>query len=489
MAEFDPSAVPSFPIYTLHLDEVEQRLELDGMPLEPSYGQDPHAAGIDAVVRKAQSQDLEAVRVRVYSTTGDIWDMVVTAAGDTFDTTTPADDQSSKPFRGRKLLVPAVLVAVTVTIAGGITAAFLVNDREEPEPWATPGVDAQLPIALPSEYSTRAAWSVQVDTDSDIAALDDGHIFTTGVNGTLIAREPDTAQPVWRSRTVPDTLDTLVQTQWQSEDILAAHVGRDLYVWETHLPPGQDHAQSHAIAVDHGWRVDLNGPAPMIDMGDWIVGIPGDDYSVDQIVIPAGTRPLTATPQGGVLAVDDENVLELDAEGDITDTTAYSSDDDIDTTPDQLWMLDDNHALFAWDNAEPTLSIYRLSDGQELATSAAQYMPRQDAVPIIDRASQSAALGDIALKWGNDVAGIHELDGLEVTTVHDGVVYGTDNEFGPVSIDLTTEDAEQESWDSYNPDDPAPDLVTDDGAYVIAPQLDQTILYQAPNTTRSEDNS
>src|SRR5699024_1330328 len=488
MSGIDPDAVPPFPIYTLHLDENEpQRLELDRMPLEPSYGQNPRAAGIEAVARQAKSHDLEAVRVRIHSTTGDIWDMIVTADGQAIDTTKPADEDEANPARRRKLLLPIILAIGTLGIAGGVAAALVVTDDGEPETWAIPGVEAQLPVALPGEYSSRASWSVAVDKDSDVTALESGHILATGTDGNLVARDPDTAQPVWSSRNAPSDLSTLVQTQWQSKDVLAAYVGRNLYVWNLQIPEGQNRAQSHTISVEHQWRVDLNGQAPMIDMGDWIVGVAGDDYGIDQLVIPAGTRPLTATPQGGVITASQDNFHTIDSTGETTNTIAYSTDDDIDTMPDRQWMLDDDHAVLGWDTEEPTLSIYRLSDGQQVATSSVGYLPRQNTTPVIDRASQSAALGDIALSWGSDDAAIHEIEGLEISAVHDDSVFGMYQTSGPVSLDITDEEADPEPWDSYNPDDPAPALVTDDAAYVIAPQLDQTILYQARDTTRSED--
>lgn len=487
MTGIDPEAVPPFPIYTLQLDEDKQRLELDGIPLEPSYGQDPHAAGIEAVARKARSQDLEAVRVRIHSTTGDIWDMVVTADGEAIDTTKSVDEGQAPLSRRRKLLVPTILAIATLGIAGGVIAALVITGDEEPPTWTVPGVEAQVPIALPSEYSAQAAWSVPVDQDSDVISLESGHILATGTNGNLIARDPDTAQPVWNSNNAPSDLSTLVQTQWQSQDVLAASAGRNLYVWNLHPPEGQNRAQSHTIGVEHHWRVDLNGQAPMIDMGDWIVGIPGNDYSIEQLVIPAGTRPLTATPQGGVITVSQDSFMTIDSTGETTETIRYTTDDDIQNVPDQSWMLDDDHALLGWDTQDPTLSIYRLSDGEQVATSTVNYLPRQDTVPIIDEPSQSAVLGDIALSWGDDAA-IHEIEGVEISTVHDGIAYGTDQTSGPVSLEITDAEASPEMWESYNVDDPAPDLVTDDAAYVIAPQLDQTILYKAPDTTRSEDS-
>lgn len=489
MTSIDLESVPPFPIYTLQLDEDVQRLELDGMPLEPSYGQDPHEVGIEAVARKAQSQGLEAVRVRIHSTNGDLWDMIVTADGDAVDTTQPADgEEANTPRSRRKLLMPVILAVAVLGIAGGIAAAFLVVGGEEPEIWTVPGTDAQIPIALPHEFSSQAAWSIPVHQDADVTALESGHILATGTNANLIARDPETAQPVWKTQNAPSDLTSLVQTQWQAKDVLAAYAGRTLYVWNIQLPEGQDRAQAHTINIEHQWRIDLNGQAPMVDMGDWIVGVPGQNYGLDQLVIPAGTRPLTATRDGGVIAASQDQFFTIDSTGETTNTIGYTTADDVETVPDQLWMLDDDHVLLGWDTEEPTLSMYRLSDGEQVATSSVQRLPRQDVLPVIDTASHSAALDDIALSWGPDDAAIHSIEGLEISAVHDNTAYGVHRESGPVSLDLTDAEADPEPWESYNPDDPAPDLVTDDAAYVIAPQLDRTILYQAPVTTRSEDS-
>lgn len=481
----DPSAVPPFPIYTLHLDEDARQLTLDGVPLEPSFGQELHAAGIEAVIRKATSQALEAVRVRVHSESGDVWDMVVTAKGEVIDTTKPVDDSEQQPKRRRKAVFPIILTVGILGIAGGIVAVrgFIGND--DPDVWTPPGVEAQVPVALPSEYSSRASWSIPVDKDSDVEVLDSGHILSTSTSGDLVARDPETAQPAWRSGDAPRDLGTLVQTQWQSQEVLAAYSGRELYVWNLQLPEGQQRAHAHIIDIDHHWRVDLNGQSPIIDMGDWVVGIPGEAYSLDRLVIPAGTRPLTAIPSGGVITVSQDSFITVDQTGEVAATVTYDTDDAIQTVPDQLWMLDDDHVLLGWDAKHPTLSVYRLSDGERLATTTVRHVPRQSSVPIIDEASQSAAVGDVALSWGSDPV-IEPVEGMEISAVHSGMAYGKGQSSGPVRLAIGSEEA-PEPWDTYRSDDPAPDLVTDDAAYVIAPQLDETILYQAPVTTRNED--
>src|SRR5699024_11225096 len=88
------------------------------------------------------------------------------------------------------------------------------------------------------------------------------------------------------------------------------------------------------------------------------------------------------TPQGGVITASQDNYHTIDSTGETTNTIAYSTDDDIDTMPDRQWMLDDDHAVLGWDTEEPTLSIYRLSDGQQVATSSVGYLPRQNTTPV-----------------------------------------------------------------------------------------------------------
>src|SRR5690625_4726000 len=104
MAAIDPHTVPPFPVYTLLLNEHTQRIELDGMPLEPSGGQDYKQAGIQAIIRKASVQNLDAVRVNVHNHEGDRWSMVVTQDGNVYDTT-PAEEEEAQPTNYRSYMI------------------------------------------------------------------------------------------------------------------------------------------------------------------------------------------------------------------------------------------------------------------------------------------------------------------------------------------------------------------------------------------------
>lgn len=482
MAEIDPDSVPPFPIYTLVWDKQTKRVELDGLPLEPSVGQDYKQVGINAVKQKATAQNLDAVRVTVRSTDGNEWQMVVTQHGHVYDTT-PSEEEEAKPKNYRPYLIGGSVALLTVGVVGAVVALNLSPEQDEGPEWTTPGVHAQIPRALPSEFDTIAAWSVPVAKESDVLELDTGHILSISENDSLVAREPTTAEPTWEGAAAPRDINDVVQTQWNGQDILAAHHGRELMLWDANDLDSGFRTEHVTIDIDHEYRVELHGQEPMVDMGDWVVGIPDGPRSLQQIVVPAGTIPLTATTDDEVITVADNEFLTVTTEGDTTHRTRYTPPDSDFTRPRTVWALDADHALLAWSHDNTNhVAIYRVSDGELLADAPVKRLPDQSSTLVPDNAANAAVLGDLLLTWEPGATGIQQNPGITVETIHDAVVYGTRSNADPARLDLTDSEAELESWQSYGAADKAPDLVTDDGAYVVAPQLDETILYKASTT-------
>src|SRR5699024_3747942 len=118
MAAIDPHTVPPFPVYTLLLNEHTQRIELDGMPLEPSVGQDYKQAGIQAIIRKASVQNLDAVRVNVQNHEGDRSNMVVTQDGNVYDTTRA--EEEAQPTSCRPYMIGGAAALLTVGVVGTV---------------------------------------------------------------------------------------------------------------------------------------------------------------------------------------------------------------------------------------------------------------------------------------------------------------------------------------------------------------------------------
>lgn len=479
MTEFDPHSVPSFPVYTLFWDDQTKRVELDGMPLEPSVDQDYKAVGIDAVKHKATAQNLDAVRVMVRSTNGNEWQMVVTQDGRVYDTTPPEEEQA-KPKKYRPYIIGGAAAVLAVGVTGAVVAINLSSGQDEAPQWTTPGVHAQIPRALPSEFENYASWSVPVAKDSDVVELDTGHILSISKNNSLVARQPTTAEPTWEGAAAPRDINDVVQTQWNGQDILAAHHGRELSLWAADDLDSGFRTEQVTLDIDHEYRVELHGQEPMIDMGDWVVGIPDGQRSLQRVVVPAGTTPLTATIDDEVITVADNEFLTVTTEGDITHRTRYTPPGSDFTRPRAVWALDADHALLAWSHDNTNhVAIYRISDGELLVDAPVKRLPDHRNTLTPDTAANAAVLGDLFLSWEPDATGIQQNPGLTVETIHDAVVYGTRSNDDPARLNLRETESELESWQSYGAADQAPDLVTDDGAYIVAPQLDETILYKA----------
>ena len=479
MAEFDPHSVPPFPVYTLIWDEQTHRVEFDGMPLEPSADQNYQQVGIEAVKQKATAQNLEAVRVTVRSTDGNEWQMVVTQDGLVYDTTPPEEEQT-QPNKYRPYIIGGAAALLTVGVVGAVTAITLSPGQDEAPQWTTPGVHAQIPRALPSEFDTSAAWSVPVAKDSDVLEVGSGHILSISENHSLVARDSTTAEPTWEGASAPRDINEVVQTQWNGQDILAAHHGRDLSLWAADNLDSGFRAEPIILDIDHQYRVVLHGEEPLVDMGDWVVGIPDGKRSFQRVVVPAGTTPLTATTKDEVITVADNEFLTVTTEGDITHRTRYALPDRDFTRPSAVWALDTDHALLAWSHDNTNhVAIYRISDGELLVDAPVKRLPDHRNILTPDTAANAAVLGDLFLSWEPDATGIQQNPGLTVETIHDAVVYGTRSNDDPARLNLRETEAELESWQSYGAADQAPDLVTDDGAYIVAPQLDETILYKA----------
>ncbi|MFC7403431.1 hypothetical protein [Citricoccus sp. GCM10030269] len=486
--DFDVEAVPAFPVLTLWMDEASERTELNGVPIEAAPGGDYREAAIDAVVRDVQKRALEAVRVRVLTPTGEAWDMVVTADGDVYDTTVTEAPATTKSARIRRPLVIGAVALCAVSFLGVGTAiglSALGEDTEEQ--WVVPGADRQIPIALPSPFALRSAWSVPVDEDSDVAALDTGHILSTAPGGTLTARNPETGQVAWRGNDAPDDLAATVHTDWAGQPSLVSLSGNQLRVWDLRTPQDGTTVTSTTITLEQDWRAEIRGERPFVDLGDWIVGVPQTGHRLRHVVIPAGTRAVTVTGQNQIITASDATLYTVNDDGIVAGRASYSAPAGTAGAPDRSWMLDNDHALLAWDSeaGETMMSIINVKDGTTRATAEVSRAPDQQERPIVDEQGRAAAFDSVSLSWGPDPV-LRPLESFETSTIHNATAYGLAGRENPAGLDLASLKSRPEPWDTFAEDDPAPDLITGDGAYVVADTLDTTVLYRAEKTNPEE---
>ncbi|QCU79615.1 hypothetical protein E7744_14955 (plasmid) [Citricoccus sp. SGAir0253] len=489
-ASFDVESVPAFPLLTLWWDEDAGRTELNGVPVEVTPGQDVRQAAIGAVARQVGERALDAVRVRVLSATGEAWDMVVTASGGVYDTTAE-ESEPARPAaaqRRRWLLIGACALGGLALGGVGAAVAVSVAGDDATEQWVVPGADQQIPIALPEPFSPRAAWSVPVAEDSDVAVLDTGHVLSADPDGTLTARVPETGQPAWRGTGAPEDLTTAVYTDWAGTPSLVAHAGTELRVWDLRTPADGSTVPAASVRLEHSWRVEVRGARPLVDKGHWTVGLPAPGARLHDVVIPAGSRALTATAEGHVITASAATLHTVTVEGTVTAERPLAPPAGTTGAPDASWMLDAETALLGWDTdaGDTVMALVNLADATTLATAEVPHAPDQRQQPLVDPAGRAAAFDTLALTWGEKPV-LRPLERFETATVDGTTAYGLADRTDPASLDLASLDSAPQPWSTYTDEDPAPDLVDDGAAYVVADTFESTVLYRSePDSTPAD---
>ncbi|WP_188806891.1 hypothetical protein [Citricoccus zhacaiensis] len=475
--------MPVFPVLTLWLDEGTERSELNGVPVEPVPGEGYRQAAIAAVVREVQRLCLDAVRVRVLSPTDEAWDMVVTATGDAHDATVtdPAADQPQRWPRRRWLLLGASTLGVLALGGLGTAVALSVTGESAPEQWVVPGADQQIPVALPEAFSGRSAWSVPVAENSDVTALDAGHILSADPDGTLTARDPETGQPVWRGTSAPKDLTAAVHTDWAGTPSLVAQAGNELRVWDLRTPEDGSTVPAATIPVDQGWRVEVRGARPLVAKEHWIVGIPTPGNGLTDVVIPAGSRALTVTGDNQIITATEDSLHTVNADGTVAGRVPLTAPTGSSGAPVASWMLDADHALLGWktkDSSTP-MAIIQIQDGATLATAEVPQPPDQrQQQPIVDAEGRTAAFDTLSLTWGEGAV-LRPLHSFETSTLDGTTAYGMAGRTAPASLDLSSLTSAPLPWETFTDEDPAPDLVEADAAYIVAETLENTVLYRS----------
>lgn len=477
--QLDPDTVPRFPVFHLTFNDEEKTAELDRVPVEAAYGEGIKEAAIQAIITKAQRQNLNAVRVRATTNQGDSWHMIVSTRGDVIDTTPAQEDEISKPGRTRKWLLIGAVSLTGLALVGATTAVIVsVLGPGQATGWTTPGTDQQIPVALPTDFADRSGWTVPIAPRTTLGHLDTGHIINAGRDGTILARDPSTAEILWRGTNSPEELAPVVNTTWNGADVLAWSSSSTLRIWDLRTPEDRSAVPATDIRLDQGTTVQLNGEEPVVNLGDWIVGIPGELGQLDHVTIPAGTLPLHATRERTVITIGESTIATVDATGAVVDETPWANPHD--TRPIRAWMLDDSHALLGWNTETPTIGLIDLDTTEILATTEINRLPDQSVIPTLDSNGGAATLESLAVVWDTGEPSLHPFEHFTVETINQGLAYGTSREDGAATLDLHTPDAVPEPWDTFTDEDAPPALVTNTAAFVIAPQLDETLLYQSP---------
>lgn len=482
----DPQKVPAFPVYTLQLSAGAQAVTLDGAEVPFNDGDDFVAVGKTAIVAKLQRHNLSVVRVRaIDASTDNSWDMIVYATGEVLDLSEQQEaDQARlerKTRRTKRLMLAGVSTLAVLTL-GGITAAVVVaNQPQAHAPAYIPeGVGATLPAAPPPQHALTAAWSHPVATGSTVNLISAERLLTADPDGSMTARNPETGQPVWRGAKAPENLHEVHQTTWAGQSVYAAVVGQELRLWPITMPPDTYSVSPTAIPLDAGLNARTDTGLPYIDLGDWYIRLPDGAGKLHNVMIPPGSIVLNTTAEGSITTVSANKIYTLDNNGNITAEKGFAAPEGTTRYPNRVWTLDQSHLLLAWDEGTRLMGVLDTNTGQLTATSQPRAIPSATDDLIVDKNAQSAAIGTVGVRYGTNAA-LVDLKSASITSVHGNTIYANTNS-GPVTMDLTAPEAQMQKWNNYRAQDPAPELVTNDAVYLVATQLENTIVYRSDRT-------
>lgn len=483
MAIIDPQKVPAFPVYTLQISEDRDAVTLDGAQVPVLDGEDFIEAGKNAVIAKLHAQGMGVVRVYVVSpSTDDSWDMIVTSAGEVLDLTEQRMAEQAKIERSQRTKKRLFIVGASimgVLVLGGVTTAVVVaNQPAVTAPAYTPqGVGATLPAAPPPQHSATAAWSHPTRAGSTVNLISPDRLLTTDPEGTVTARTPATGQPVWRGDKAPENLTSMHQSTWAGAEVYAAAERNELRLWPVDMPYDTPSVAPTSIALEPGQTARTDTHTPYIDLGDWYIRVPDAAGTLHEVMIPPGSTVLDVAADGTITTISATTIYTLDNTGTILNEQKFTAPEGATKYPVRVWLLDDTHALLAWDDTERIMGVLNTTTGAMLFSGTPRTIPTATEPLLVDKDAKTAALGTVGIRYGANGA-LVDLRTADLSAIHGNLIYANTNS-GPATMNIAAPEAEPKSWANYRAEDPAPVLVTDDAVYVVATQLENTTVYRS----------
>ena len=209
--DFDPAAVPRFPVLTCHLTAPETpngiwSVDVDGLTVPGVWATTAAEAAQDAI--DALAATIEQKNYRVVRVNADITEdghterqrLIVSAEGAVFDLDAQTDQARSTTRRHRRWIIAATAAALALILVGGITTGVILGNRTTAPVVAPPSqrpaaAAAELPGQPPAGLTSHALWSSQAElTDTTpvvqtpdrhlVAATDSALVWIDPINGT-----------------------------------------------------------------------------------------------------------------------------------------------------------------------------------------------------------------------------------------------------------------------------------------------------------------
>lgn len=479
MSEIDPAEVPTFPVYVLKMYSDQSFITLDGTQIRVTDGQSPVEAGKTAIQAQLLAHGIDAVRVRaIDEATGDRWNMIISAEGDTLDLTEQErleEEALAKKNKRRRKLLFAIGGFTALSVITALTVVLWPKPAPAEAPYQPQGVNAVLPVAAPPLYKATATWSQPVFAESTAKQLNDGTLLTVGASGYLETLNPDTGQVTWRGEAAPENVTDVSEMVVAGKPILAYATSTELFLWPREMPSGAASVQPQVIKLEPRQKARVDGVEPFVELGDWYVSVPSDS-GMKQVMIPPGTSVATVS-SGTITAVSNSKIYTVDLNGKITSERPYQVPKDVLQYPTRIIALDSEHVFASWEGDTKVSGLLNLKTGVIKTAERIRNSTNRTAL-LIDQNEQVAVRGSIVMIYNDKKPMLQELpSGFKPSAVHDKAVYGTTSK-GPAVVPLKEGELEVQPWPYFQRTDPAPFAVTDTAAFLIATQLETSSIYR-----------
>lgn len=338
---FDPEQVPMFPLVRAQIRQTDDG-DLEGLVDDVAVGRDVelepvrHAvveAAAKAAAQKKGPAQARAVRVRGIAPDESIFHLVVTAAGEVYETDDPSRRTSTgtasrskagrrqptgsataappRPVRERPagmffLVVALMTVLVVVFLGAPITLMILrAQGDDDSARKPTPPKPAQLPVVAPAPYEAVARWSIPLGTSSYSSTsapvtADNDRVYVVRDGGeTVAAYDSRAGIPSWKYPELDGTVAAgPALAEVGGEQVLAVATSSDLVLLDpaTGKPVGEWGLGEAGADV----RMTPTGPMVLDDAGHARVVAGGDLVTR---VIPATGTAVAPTADGALVVV------------------------------------------------------------------------------------------------------------------------------------------------------------------------------------------
>lgn len=331
---FDPELVPAYPLVRAEIRQTDAG-DLQGVADDVVVATDvelePVRRAVIAAAAKVAAKrvgPVRAVRVRGIAPDESVFHLVVTAAGEVYETSEPgrsttqngrrasagkaakngqaagdAEREGFSPlFIGVVLVMVVVLVLLCVPFGLLIAKHLSAGDHKGPAPAPKP---VQLPVVAPAPYGDVARWSVKLGTSTFSS---DGVQVAADADRVYVARDGGNNIAAYSAKTG--------RRKWQYTDLHgAASAGPALATVDGHqvvtvasasgvvlLNPATGHRAGEWRLANDGGSVRMTATGPMVtsDAGHAQVVTGG---RLATRVVPATGTPVAPTADGGLIVV------------------------------------------------------------------------------------------------------------------------------------------------------------------------------------------